>query len=166
MKEGAQPIASRAAARPGFTIIELLIVLMVGALLAGLVGPAVASVQKELNLDNASIGVVTLGSRARAYAANRGATAILRLDPGADRITIRMDDDTLSDGRLDLDDSYATDMTLSDGGSTLDLCYTARGFVETSCLGGSRLPVDVILTRGGKSDTVRIMALGQVERVD
>lgn len=166
MEEGADPIASDRGMRPGFTIIELLIVLMVGAMLAGLVGPAVASVQKQLNLDNAALGVVTLGSRARAYAANRGATAVLRLDPTADRITIRMDDDTLSDGRLDLQDRYATDMALSDGGGTLDLCYTARGFVESSCLDGSRLPLSVILTRGGKSDTVKIMALGQVERVD
>ncbi len=149
--------------RPGFTVVEMLIVMLVVALMAGIVAPAITDAQKRMGLKNAANGVVFLGSRARAHAASRGAIVLLEIDPATEQGWVRFGSDTLVGSFVDFEEQFAADVDVSDGEGKLTICYSPRGYAQPGCADVPRLPVQVIFTRGGKTDSVQIKALGQVE---
>jgi type IV fimbrial biogenesis protein FimT len=154
---------TRSAGRRGFTVVELLIVMLVLALIAGVAAPAITGAQKRMGLTNAANGVAFLGARARAYATNRGAVTLLEIDPDTDQGWVRFGSDTLVGGFVDFMAEYDTDVDVSDGEGRLQICFSPRGYAQQGCRDVPRLPVYIVLTRGGRVDSVEIKALGMVE---
>lgn len=149
--------------RSGFTVMEMLIVMLVVALMAGVAVPTIISTQRRMGMKNAANGVLFLGSRARSHAANRGAIALLEIDPATDQGWIRFGGDTLTGSFVDFEEEFAVDLDVVDGGGKLTICYSPRGYAQPGCADVPRLPVYVTFTRGGRRDSVQIKALGQVE---
>jgi prepilin-type N-terminal cleavage/methylation domain-containing protein len=147
----------------GFTVLELLIVMLVVVLMAGVAAPAISSAQNRMGLNNATNGVVFLSSRARAHAANRGAIALLEIDPNTDQGWVRFGNDTVVGGFVDFREDFGSGIDVSDDEGLLTICYSPRGYAQPGCADVPRLPVYIVFTRGGHSDSVRIEALGRVE---
>lgn len=147
--------------RGGFTLLEVIIVLMIVAMVAGIVAPAVSGAQKRLSVDNSRNAAISLSARARALAANRGTTAVLEFDSDNDLAWVRMEDDTLSDGRIDFASEYGTDLDFD--GNILKICYSSKGYALFSC-SSAGLPTTLTFSFGSNSGSVIVRPLGQIER--
>lgn len=163
----------RQSERRGFSLLELLMIVLISALMVGIFVPVAGSVQKRMSLTNAKNTMVFLAARARSHAANRGAIAILDIDPANNRAWIRLRGDTLADSFVDFERDHEADLLLTDPYSgapaevgesgVLSICYSPRGYAQQGCIDVPRLPLRLRFTRGGKSDSVEIRALGQIE---
>ena len=157
---------------PGFSLLELLMVVLVTALMVGVVIPVAGSVQRRMSLTNAKNSMVFLGARARSHAANRGALSRLVIDPNTNLAAVRFGTDTLTDARVDYEEDHSVELEIYDlDGSlatlgrsrVLVICYSPRGYAQPGCAGNPFLPVRVRFTRDGKADSVEIRPLGQIE---
>jgi prepilin-type N-terminal cleavage/methylation domain-containing protein len=149
------------APRAGFTTVELIIVLMIGAVLVAITAPALGEVGSRRAVLQASDGLVLLSARARAVAANRGEIVRLEIDPAATRArVITTAGDTAS--MVDFGVEHGVGMSTGIGGMIV-LCYTSRGFALPSCtnLTGT---TNVTFTRGAQHANVLVRPLGQVRR--
>lgn len=143
--------------RKGFTILELVVVLMVGAILTGIAIQSISSVQGRTSVRQARNLYVTVHARARAQAVEFGQEVLLRIDPGGDSAWISRNDTTLEVVR------FRTDLGVSIGGieSTLTVCMNARGFADTKT-GCNNAERTLQFTQAGNSSSVTILPLGQV----
>ncbi|MBI4544081.1 MAG: hypothetical protein HY703_02670 [Gemmatimonadetes bacterium] len=144
-------------------MIELLLVLMIGAVLTSMASPRVGHLQAVRALVNAQNSAIFLAARARAVAVERGKTARLEVDPLGDRAWIVvLPSDTVS--LVDYRDEFAADVFTTTG-TTLTVCYTPRGFALPSCT-SPNLPAFVGFSRGRDTLRVRVRPLGQVEKYE
>lgn len=144
------------ARRGGFSMIELLIVLMVGAILLGLVMPAFGSVQRRRAVQNARDSFVWLSMRAQSTSVERGLPVTLTLDPTAGSAVAVTSEGEGVDS-ITFNGEHGAIVTTSTG-SAVQICYTPRGFATcpaTTMYATFRL--------GSDSARVRIRPLGQVE---
>ena len=141
----------------GFTLIEMLFVMLLGAVVLGVGTRAYSQVENRRAVDNASDAAVLTAFRARSEAMRAGTPVYLKALPGSD--VIRVEDPTGAVlHTLDMQ-VYAVDLI----GSDLSLCYTARGFALPGCTSFDD-PQTLRFVRGVDTTTVTVMPLGQVRR--
>ncbi|MBI4541240.1 MAG: prepilin-type N-terminal cleavage/methylation domain-containing protein [Gemmatimonadetes bacterium] len=141
----------------GFTLLELTIVIMVGAILATIAMNGYALVQSRLAVGGARDTFASLHSRARAYAVERGVLTRFNVDASGDSVWITSGG-TRVDG-LNFRSSMGVD--IQSGTSSLTLCMTPRGFADTGCnTFGST--VDFTFAQGAESTTLSLRTLGQL----
>jgi prepilin-type N-terminal cleavage/methylation domain-containing protein len=145
--------------RPGFTLVELVIVTVVGAILLGIAAPRFVAVKERRAAQNARDAFVWAAATARALAIERGSTVALELDPATRQASIRHAGESVQ--RIDFGVEYGAGV--STGGGLVRICYAARGFaLQASC--SQNLPADISFTRGEQVSTLRVQAMGQVDR--
>ncbi len=142
--------------RGGFSMIELLIVVMVGAILLGLVMPAFGSVQRRRSVQNARDAFVWLSMRAQSTAVERGLPVTLTLDPStASAVAMTTEGEAVDSVAFSGEhDAVVTTST----GAAIQICYTPRGFA--TCPASTAYAT---FSLGPDSARVRIRPLGQVE---
>ena len=113
--------------RAGFTVVELLIVMIVGSVLATIVSQSLGSYMERRALDDSRAAVIHMAARARSLAIDRGA-ASLDIDPDLDTVTLVQAGDTLE--VVNLDDEYGTDLIAE---AALSICYSSRGYALSAC---------------------------------
>jgi prepilin-type N-terminal cleavage/methylation domain-containing protein len=156
--------------RKGYTLIELLIVMVIGAALLTMAIPSFTRVSAGQNARNARDAVVWMSARARSRAIERGQVTKLEIDPAAERawIVFRRQTGTAvaSDTLEKINFSAERSVLISGPTSTVTLCYNTRGYAFP-CGAGSptSAAVDVIFSHAGKTATARVKPLGQVERL-
>lgn len=147
--------------RRGFTIIELLFVLLIAAVLGGLALPQFSRYMNMRSIVNATDGFRMMAARARATAVERGDVVVLSIDPSRDLVVLVSTDGTDTIDVLDLARSEPpVDLGATSG---LALCYVARGFVHPGCGSGGDLPQDITFSGPSGSMTLEINAIGQVK---
>lgn len=72
----------------GFTLVELMIVVVLIALLAGISGPTIASSIERNNLNQLNRDIISTINQARSHAMRNGHAVLLNVDEQADRIEI------------------------------------------------------------------------------
>ena len=152
------------ARRPGFTLIEVLIVLVIGAIVAGYAAPRVSQAFATRAVVDGRDAIIWFSARARATALQTGTVTSLEIDPALDYILIRLQDadSTLVDSR-DLAEENKVDISTGSG-TTIVVCYSPRGWAVTGgCTSG--VPGTVTIVRDAQTSSVEVQALGQVERV-
>lgn len=143
--------------RLGFTVIELLIVLVVGGLLSTVAIRSFSQVHGSLGARTAQSTFLTMHAHARSMAVEHGQPVILVVDPAADRVRLEGEDGTVLRSR-DFAGDY--DVSIQTGGGTVRLCMTPRGFADPGC-GNVNDRVEVRFVRGGRTRIVGLLPLGQ-----
>jgi len=147
----------RVRCRPGFTLVEMFVVVLVGMVLAVIALPPLARVRERRAVANARDAYVWTAAVARGLAIERGATVRLDLIPAANAAFVRVGEDTIQ--RVDFG-TYGAVVQGSEANVTV--CYSARGFASP---GGcsENLPADIDFRRGDYVAGVRVKSLGDVE---
>ncbi len=142
-------------------MIELVIVVSLGLIVAGIVGPNIATVQSKMDTRNSRDALIVLSSYARAAAVERGARVDLTVDGEAGLATITSGGETLR--QVDFFAEYGTSLTVPGATGPVTMCYSPRGFALSACT-YSELPLNVTFRGRGETALARMRPLGQVER--
>ena len=144
--------------RSGFSIIELVVVLMVGSVLTSIAIQSFNGVSGRFATRGARRTFMSMHARARAQAVEYGGTVRLHLSPGGDSVWLSSGGDVLE--VLDFGDEFNVDIHTSTG-SELKVCMNARGFADTGC-NNYTSPVTVTFSLASDSVSLRVLTLGQV----
>jgi Tfp pilus assembly protein FimT len=158
----------RGMGRPGFTLIEIAVVVFFGVVLAAVAIPQLSKQTSRRAAINARDAFLATASQARTAAIRSGEEVLMQVDRGNDRvlITLRRDGSTVAPA-LDLRDGplRASIVGGSATASTFTMCYVPRGFALPAC--GNRAAADSIVgfvsPQGADTAWARI-TLGRVER--
>lgn len=143
-------------------MIELVIVVSLGLIVAGIVGPNIATVQSKMDTQNSRDALIVLSSYARAAAVERGARVDLNVDGEAGLATVTSGGETLR--KVDFAEEYGTSVAVAGATGVVTVCYSARGFAFSSCTYG-QLPLNVTFRGRGESALARMRPLGQIDRL-
>jgi prepilin-type N-terminal cleavage/methylation domain-containing protein len=141
----------------GFTLIEVLIVMVVGGILAGIVIKEIGPASSRTSAQQARNVFVGMAARARAHAIERGQMTQLVVDAQADSVSIVAGDDVLE--TVHFRAAMGIDIQAAD--ATTRICMSPRGFAEPSCNSFSTT-IKMEFVRGTRSRAVEILPLGQI----
>jgi prepilin-type N-terminal cleavage/methylation domain-containing protein len=145
----------------GFTLIETLVALVVGGILAAVAYSGFGGVQGRLAVRSARAAFLSSHAQARSYAVERGVQVRLFADPDTDEVAVELGCDGLGGviEFLDYGNNFAVDLQTNDG--DLSLCMTPKG-IANPALGSLGDEATVSFVRGGSSTSVILLPLGQV----
>ncbi len=152
--------------RPGFTLVELLFVVLIAGILMSFAMPAFREYISRREVINARTAFMMAATRARAAAVERGDVVVLMTRIYRDSVFVMSADgaDTLEviDYR---NGEIKANILLNNTPAPFRICYLPRGFVHPSCQDGGYLPATIGFTNWSGADTVwaGINAVGQVE---
>ena len=144
--------------RSGFSIIELVVVLMVGSLLTSIAVSSFYGVTGRYATKGARQAFMGMSARARAQAVEYGGTVRLNLDPGGDSVWLSRGSEVIE--VLDFGEEFEVDIRTSTA-SDLRVCMNARGFADTGC-NNFTSPVTVTFLLASDTASVRVLPLGQM----
>lgn len=118
--------------RPGFTIIELVVVVMIGGMLGAIAIPQFSRYTSHRAAINARDAFVSAASQARAAAIRLGEDVEMVVDPATDRILVRL---RRNGAEVVPPVDLRTGPIRGDilGTTATTACYTPRGFMLPSC---------------------------------
>lgn len=149
------------AQRRGFTLIEMLIVVMIGAVIVGMGSRQYARIASERAVANARDAMMTTAFRARSEASRSGTLVYLRVMPDSGASGIARIRKGSGEVLHELDVS-AYDVAMM--GNEMTLCYAPRGFALPGC---TDVPSDggrIRFVRRPDTAVVRLTLLGQIWR--
>jgi prepilin-type N-terminal cleavage/methylation domain-containing protein len=144
--------------RSGFSIIELVVVLMVGSILTGIALMTFEGVSGRYAVNGARQSFMSLHARARAQAVEYGGTVQLNLDPAGDSMWLSRNGQVLE--VLDFDEDFKVDVRTSTS-ADLRVCMNARGFADEGC-NNFTSPVTVTFLVSSDTVSVSVLTLGQM----
>ena len=145
--------------RRGFTILELMIVITVGAVLVTMTMVGFGSVKSRFSVRQARNGFAALHARTRAQAIEFGTTLELHVDAAGDSVWITRNDTTIEKVRFAVE--FGVDVRAA-GSGYYKLCMSPRGFGDASCTSfGSA--TTVAFAQGTDTMTAQMLPLGQLK---
>jgi prepilin-type N-terminal cleavage/methylation domain-containing protein len=148
--------------RRGFTLLEMIVVIAIGGILASIAILAFSTVHGRLAARSAQSNFLSMHAQARAFAVERGVPVRFVMDAGEDelRVEIVQGGDTEILNQLDLQSEFAVGLTLRAGSTTTPavVCFTPRGIAEPGCGTVTQLTT-VRLQRGTRADGIREVEL-------
>ena len=144
----------QAAGRRGFSLMELLIVVVVIGILLAVTAPRIGAMLSRRSVVGATAGFEALFRRARATAIQNRLPATITFASGVATVTITRSGTTIVVGPpVDFPSEYG--LTPSVTSSTLQIQPTGLVLSNT--------PFTLIAARSGEADTVRITGYGRIE---
>ncbi len=147
----------RRCTRGGFTLIEMVVVIVVGMILVSIATRGLSGVRNSAAVRNGEQILASMHARARAHAIERGEPSILRINPTTDVVTIEIGSDTIDIVRFLA--ALSVDIAVD---ATLIICFHPRGYTYPGCSNIS-VATGVVLTTGGESRTTTFLPLGQIK---
>lgn len=144
--------------RRGFTIIEMVIVIMVGGILLSITVAGFGAVESRTAARQARNVFAGLHARARAHAIEFGTTTRLEMDMGGDSVWIVRNGTTIETIRFA--DQFGVDLT--SGANRHTLCMSPRGYADTDC-NSFTTSATVTFERAAESMAATILPLGQLQ---
>lgn len=143
---------SEAGLRPGFSLIELVLVLMIGGILAAVAIPPMSSYLQSRHAMQARDSFIMMAAQARAAALEEGDYVLMTVSPANDDVVVMRRDGTVLHS-LDLSTGRRADLQ---GDGTITICYTPRGFAHPGCLDGGSLPATFQFTSAGNTTAAQL----------
>lgn len=154
------PMSRQRGGRAGFTLLELIVVMMIAAVLISIAVPQFRQYLERRSVINARDTFGMMAARARAASIERGENVWLTIDPDAGVVRV---DTVAGAAPLDMMDLSDGDIrAMMDGTTVTTVVFTPRGFADPGSSTG--LPKDVQFTNGSASATVTITPIGRVQR--
>lgn len=147
------------AQRAGFTLIEMVLVVMIGGMLVGIAAPAYGRIASERAVGNARDAMIHTAYRARSEAMRSGKLVHLKVRPN-DGVVWVVDGSGGVLHSLAMAD-YHAEMV----GVSMDICYTARGYALPGCTTVTT-GATLAFARGNATATAVVLPLGQVRRAE
>jgi prepilin-type N-terminal cleavage/methylation domain-containing protein len=113
----------------GFTILEMMFVILIGSVLTGVTLQAYSSAIDRFGARGALTTFASYHARSRVVAIETGATAQLLVSAAGDSIALITDGVTID--RVDLRDEFGANIVLDD--ASLQICMGPRGHAIASC---------------------------------
>lgn len=150
-----QRVTSRVAGtRRGFTLMELLLVVVVIGILLAITAPSISAALARRNVRGATAGFESLFRRAKATAVGQRLPATITFASGVASVSVVRNGSTVTVGQnLDFANQY--NVAVSTSSVTLQ--------IEPTGLILSGTPFVVIASKGAAADTVRVTGYGRVE---
>ena len=142
--------------RTGFTVVEMLVVVTVGAILLSITMNSLANFRTRTSVRQARDVFLSFHARTRAQAVEFGQNTELNIDSGGDSIWISRNDTTLS--VVNMQTQLGVDI---EGSGVHTLCMTARGFADSSCNSFGQSTLTVRFIQGPRTVTISVLPLGQ-----
>lgn len=149
--------------RRGITVSEILFVVVIIGILAGVAFNNFADQRHGMTVRSAENGFLSLHAQARAAAVERGAMARLVVVPEEDRVSVVLGSGSGADTIRTTDFEGKFSASVEGDWDRLILCMTPRGFADIQCNSFER-PTVVRFTRGSRTGGVELQPLGQAER--
>ena len=150
--------------RNGFTLIEIMIVVVIFGILVAVVYPRVSQVLVKNDVRSARTTLANTFAKARAVAMQRSRSASVNFNGNNIAVTAKPRTvagvgtmDTIG-GVQNLNALYGVSVSLSTSATSVD--YDPRGFAG----GLSATPLVIVLSRSGKRDSVSLDYLGRVTK--
>jgi prepilin-type N-terminal cleavage/methylation domain-containing protein len=143
--------------RRGFTVVELIIVIIVGVILAGVAIRSLSEMQTRMSVKQARQVFVSMHARARAQAIEFGQRTRLRIDTSGDSAWLSRNDSTLE--VVKFRDNFG--VNVSGASSSYTVCMNARGFADSSCNSFSST-VTLSFVMADQTSSLRLLPLGQI----
>ena len=149
----------------GFTILDIIIVITIVALLAGITFPQIGKMQTRFAVRGYVNTFMSLHSMARTTAVRQGRVAELHIDAANDLFWVEVDTTVDGSGVMD---TVGVVVDVSDMGVDLRssqtlLCFDGRGLASTAagCATGGAA---IAFIRGAEADTIATTPLGKIRR--
>lgn len=155
------------AGRGGYTLIELMIVMVIAATLMTFAVPGFTRMIRAKNAQNARDDLVWMAARARSRAIERGQVFLLEINPTTERAWIvRRNPTTASDTvqTVDFNTEFKSQISTV-ANTTITICYSPRGFAFSCSANSPGVDTDVTFTHIDKTAVARVRPLGQVTRL-
>jgi prepilin-type N-terminal cleavage/methylation domain-containing protein len=144
--------------RRGFTMIEMIIVILVGAILASITMASFGTVQNRTAVRQSRNAFAALHARARAQAIEFGTMTMFEMDVGGDSAWISRNDTILE--RVNFAQEFDVDVQSTKTRYTL--CMSPRGYADGDC-GSLAGPAAMTFSRGSDSMSATMLPLGQLQ---
>lgn len=140
----------------GFTVVEMLVALMIGGILAGIVFRQQEPARARAAVRSAVLQFNSMHALARAAAVERGAAVLFIVDPIGDSVAVRQGSELIE--TLHFDTELSVDVRAP---AELRVCMTPRGLANPDC-GNVQVAREVELRRHDALRTLRLLPYGQV----
>ena len=152
------PRKGAARALAGFTVIELVVVILIGSILVGVALSSFQTAQAAMAARSAKNMYATLHQRARVTAIERGQRALLYVDTAGDSAAI------FSNGAWSESTHFRRQLNVDIRATPASffLCMNPRGYADPDCGFGITSPVKLEFWLGGDSTSIRILPMGQL----
>ncbi len=151
--------------RAGFTLVDIIFVISIVSVLAGITFPRMADVRTRFAVRGAVTAFMSAHSMARATAIRLGTVAELHIDPTNDRFWVEVDTTVAGSGVMD---TIGFVVDLGDHRVTLSstqtvLCFDGRG-LASSASGCATSGATIVFNGVTGVDTILTTALGKILR--
>lgn len=143
--------------RQGFTMVELIFVVLIGSILTAVALSSVRNAQAGFSVQGARNAFVSIHARARARAIESGSNAVLFMDLDGDSASV------VEGGTVVETIYFRTDYNANFLGPTgpLELCMSPRGFADSGCTNFNSAQ-SIGWSFAGDTVRMRILPLGQL----
>ena len=145
------------ARRQGFTVVELIFVLFIGAIVMAMATRESGQISDRLAVANARDAVMTTALTARSQAMERGRPIYLWVRPGSGVVSVGVAPDTL------VQQVRMSDYNVEMVGNDIDVCYTSKGYAAPGCTTITSAQ-SLGFQRGTQTARLVVMPLGQMWR--
>jgi len=142
----------------GFTIIELMIAIVIGAILTAMAVKGFGSTSDSLAARQARNVFNGMAARARAQAIESGQTTILIASISGDSVMILGQGGQIVEN-VRFDQEMRVDLQAST--TSIRICMSPRGYADTDCNSFSSI-IKVSFVAGSSSESLEILPLGQI----
>lgn len=143
----------------GFTVIELIVVLVIGGILTSIALVSYRNAQGRFAVRGARNEFASLQARARADAIEGGLDTWVVADIAGDSIYLERSGTTLE--TVHFDDEFHVDLRSST--AVIRLCMTPRGYASPDCTGSISSIVRLQFWQNADSCSLQILPMGQLQ---
>jgi prepilin-type N-terminal cleavage/methylation domain-containing protein len=143
----------------GFTLMELIFVLLIGAVVMSIGVKQFGKIQVRHRVTNARDALLYMGVRAQAEAMKRGDLVRMEIWPDTDMAKIVTPTDSMVE-RVRFDSQFGVSVI----GSAISACYSSRGFALPSCTTNG-LPRLVGFVASNDTAVAYVLPLGQIGKI-